>query len=337
MPFLVKFFEKYSPTHSGFYRTVEIRLSWFSHKRQQLIEILQDIFKSGNNLHNNNVSKLIKQVILFNEKHFFNRAEIEECHILDLAGLEAKGEIIRENESIYTASRKQFDDILIENLKSLISSDQIENRKSGTKLLYESIDTYFELEKTPQSLEVVKVLLNLAVDIVISNKEEFKTEQNYFENTLSLLLCQPYPHDQFVVLMEPINKLLTPLPQVGAYLKTLYKNPYNFFQLTPEEYNAFISRILSLLESTVLFKEVLTTLSGLFYFKKPFDNSESIGKLGANERETMTLYMALLLSDARNLSKYERELGLIVGSKEKDKVKAWAKMMVNSRGKREIL
>jgi hypothetical protein len=50
--------------------------------------------------------------------------------------------------------------------------------------------------------------------------------------------------------------------------------------------------------------------------------------------------MALLLSDLHNLKLYQPELEFIINvtpKNERDKVKTWAKLMVDSRGKAELI
>lgn len=83
-------------------------------------------------------------------------------------------------------------------------------------------------------------------------------------------------------------------------------------------------------------------ISGLLYYRKlgqndaPHSIIDAVKKFTDNERNQVVLLMALLLADLHNLKLYKPELELIINGTsktDKDKVKTWAKIMVDSRGK----
>lgn len=120
--------------------------------------------------------------------------------------------------------------MLIDGLSKLLHSEQIEDRKIGSSLLYDSINAVCEENKTRNSIGLLSGLCSLVVNWLGNNKEEFKTERSPLLDSIVSVLSEIFDPEDFKVIMKSTSRLLTPQPQTAHYLNLFYKNPYNFIK-----------------------------------------------------------------------------------------------------------
>jgi hypothetical protein len=309
----------------------------------------QRVLTSRLEINNNYINTLLNTVITLPEKYMLTRAQIERFGVIDLAQ-ETQAHRLQQlyYMEIYLPSTRELNEFLVGTIEEYLrtirelggSEEAVKEKNELIKATYSIttnlISTYCQFYETPESVGVILQLLELLFQL-LALKMDLPIDYKQLEDTIKTLLANKHDHvPNFEGALDSILRHIAKLPvkKQADMVKIIANRPGNFHFVSRDYYEAFLLKVLALEEQSMIYKDLLISLSTLLsYVPLPLPSIERIAQ-SVPKGQSLLLMQAYVMSTEDIGSPF---VGRILSGCTRERRNLFCKEMLHLRGKKEYL